>query len=238
MPDIGRGAWPSKGLGGTLDKTGSKPGPYYTLGVGKVGTLSDNNERAVQGAVKAIQVALNEQQHTKLLVDGNLGPKTHGVLIGWQNDELLAPDGLFGSVSAPELFTPTLRKSVKTYGAVGVTSKIISGITRTESAWDPGARGTIDPDDYGLGQINLPSHPGVSLEDALVPAFAFESMCGLLDDALDAFDGNIRDAIASYNLGQGGARSWIKAGRPDVWTPPGSSKPRNVKAYIDKILEG
>jgi soluble lytic murein transglycosylase-like protein len=114
----------------------------------------------------------------------------------------------------------------------------VSGTITHESGWDAGAVGYTDPKDVGLAQINAEAHPEWDTDTRLQPYNAFRFVVAYYNESLDYFNGNVRDAIASYNLGRGGANSWIKAGRPDMWTPAGSTTPRNVKYYIDSILKG
>jgi hypothetical protein len=67
---------------------------------------------------------------------------------------------------------------------------------------------------------------------------AFNFVIDYMNNAIRNFDGVVRDAIASYNLGSGGARDWISQGRPEWYTPKGQTKARNVWAYIDSVLKG
>ena len=48
---------------------------------------------------------------------------------------------------------------------------------------------------------------------------------------------NAELAVASYNLGIGGAKTWDKLGRPNVWTPSYVTKPRDTRLYIDRIVK-
>jgi soluble lytic murein transglycosylase-like protein len=191
------------------------------------------NDYAVYLGVKAIQRRLNITLGTDLAVDGMLGPKTDAVIKQLQTKLGVVADGMIGPNTATALFLPVIKEEAKNYG---VDWSIVAGLIKQESQFDPGAVGYQDTHDMGLGQINLTSHPDVSVEQAFTPAFAVDYVADRFRGALVYWKGNVRDAIASYNLGNGGTNEWIKKGRPDIWTPSWDSVPRNTKEYIDNIL--
>lgn len=239
----GRGAWSTSGQGGTKRyKDGSKPGPYYYLGSGAPASESrTKDEYAVWRAVVAYQAALNRAMRTALVLDGIFGPVTSGVVLKYQKANEAAtgtPWGGIGPQTSEALLQPLLKIRVARVQDSQITQQLVSGTVRHESLWDAGAVGFLDPNDLGLAQINGPSHPTLTSDMRLDPTVAFDFVIDYYRAALDAFNGNLRDAVASYNLGQGGARSWIKAGRPDMWAPDGSQRLRDVKGYIDSILKG
>jgi len=240
----GRGAWNNSGLGGTKKyRDATRPGPYYYLGTGEApeGRERDANENAVHLAVKAYQRALNRRMKSGLLIDGYLGPVTSEAIWDFQVKHEAKTGTPWGGIcpdTSEALLMPDLRRIVRKRRASGVTRSMVSGTVRHESNWDAGAVGYVDPDDVGLAQINADAHPEWTTEERLQPVRCFKFIINYYANALDQLDDNLRDSIASYNLGIGGARTWIRAGRPDIWTPPGSSTPRNVKAYIDNILKG
>jgi len=242
----GRGAWSVKGRGGTLaygpDGT-TRPGPYYMKAstgkrlVGAGGWESPNaNRRAVHGAVLAYQAALNAAlPKLGLKIDGKFGQRTGEAVTAWQQRQPKEADisvwGGIGPSTSQGLLMPTLRATVHPD-----LVQVVCGLITQESSWDAGAVGWVDMHDVGLAQINARAHPDMSEKQRLDPGVCFKFVEGYLNTALDALGRNLRDAIASYNLGIGGARSWINAGRPDIWTPSGASSSRNVKAYINTIL--
>jgi soluble lytic murein transglycosylase-like protein len=237
----GRGAWNNDGVGGTKKYKSTAPGPYYYKGTGDPSS-KDPNVVAVTEGVRALQAAYNRRiagtNKPKLLTDGIFGPVTSKAIFDYQTAheaQTGTPWGGVGPETAEALLRPDIASIVK---GTAVPEKMVSGAIRTESLYDPGAVGKIDPNDYGLAQINGPSHPNLSVAQRLNPLIAFAFVRDYFVNALDVFGGNKRDAAASYNLGIGGTRKWIAAGRPDVWKPTATSKPRNVKAYIDKILAG
>jgi soluble lytic murein transglycosylase-like protein len=115
---------------------------------------------------------------------------------------------------------------------------MVAGTVNQESLWDAGAIGYLDSNDYGLAQINGPAHPTLTKAQRLNPSVAFQFVCDYYDNALAKLNNNIRDAVASYNLGVGGARRWISQGRPQWYVPQGQTKARDVWQYIDSILAG
>lgn len=253
----GRGAW-SK-IGGTLSVDGTKAGVYYrtpatgTNWIGKDIDTTDPNQRAVKGAVKAYQAAVNRRISTNLLLDGVLGPVTSQAISNFQNKAGEYVDGVIGPKTSKSLLLPDLQKVVRNYqtaypGHTEITATIVSGVINSESGWDAGAVGYVDDEDLGLAQINGPSHSQYTEGQRLDPMIAFPFVFNYLRTSLDnANIETIDDAIASYNLGVGGKNSagvwvgavgWIKAGRPDIWKPTPASAPRDVRAYIDRIKAG
>lgn len=233
----GRGAWNNAGLGGTKKYKSSLPGPYYYLGSGE-GDLNDPNVYAVHHAVKAYQRALRRRTGIDLTVDGIFGQETSNAVTVFQKRH---PEvGVWGGIgpdTSKALLYKDLEKAHAEY-AVAVPLNAVSGTVKHESLWDAGAVGYLDPQDVGLAQINSQAHPDLSRAKRLKPKTSFKFIVNYLDENLRYFKGNLRDAVAAYNLGKGGASSWIRDGRPDLWTPPGQSRERNVKGYIDSILAG
>lgn len=247
----GRGAFPSSGAGGTLNAAGLQPGRFYRspaegaskelLRPGltayraiKAKTQCSINDYAVYRGVIWLQRVFGEAQ------DGILGPKTDAKIKAWQTQNGLTADGVYGPNTARKLLTPRIDAAARAVDAdhAADLAQVMRGTVAYESGWDHGAVGRSDPRDIGVAQAHLPVHPSVSVDDALDPDFALPWMAKLIDYNLQAMNFNVRDGIAAYNLGVGGARTWIAAGRPDVWTPAGSAAPRNVKRYIDNILSG
>lgn len=83
---------------------------------------------------------------------------------------------------------------------------ILAGLIQHESAgtWDPRIVGPTG--DYGLVQINLAQHPDVTLAQAYDPSFAIPFAARYLSNALQKYH-DINRAIASYNVGLGGANN-------------------------------
>lgn len=247
MTAAGRGAWPRGGAGGTLNAKGTGPGPYYVMAahaVPWVGRLPsapvpiDVNIRAVHGGVLAIQRALNRRLPGKPVnITGVFGPSTSEATKDFQEtvpEKVGVADGVVGPKTCRALFLPDVKTWCEDAGFA--RWQLVCGIIANESNWDPGAVGYSDQSDLGLAQINGRSHPTITEAERLQPLRAVTFVREYLLNSLEVFDGNERDAVASYNLGVGGARSWIKVGRPDLWTPFNSTTPRRVRDYIDRIL--
>ena len=238
---VGRGAWPKDGGGGTLSMSRDAPGPYYAFPApeadlplpGSGGWKSeDPNERAVHGAVLAIQHALNRRGKYGLTASGRFDWPTMDATIKFQKQVDLPAWGGVDRETAKALFLPDLKSRCRTLRFPHW--QVACGVVTNESAWDPGAVGRVKHVDIGLAQINGDAHPDMSEVQRLRPGFAFTFIINYLNVALKTFDGNIDYAIASYNLGRTGARRWIDAGCPNPYTPAGSV-PRNVQAYIERI---
>jgi len=236
----GRSAWPRDGRGGTLEWDGKSPGRYYCLAapnmlpVGSGGwTSTSGDERAVHGAVVAIQRALRRQASTSLEVTGVFDVATRDAALRFRRTLGLDTWGGIGPATARALFLPALQAVCKDRG-VAEHWPVVCGIVQNESGWDPGAVGYVKPVDIGLAQINGDSHPDMSERERLRPAFAFNFIISYLTNAMKALDGNIDHAIVSYNLGVTGAKRWLAAGAPEIWTPEGSTT-RNVHAYVERI---
>lgn len=251
-PVRGRGAWAyRKPYGGTLSSDGREFGQYYRLngeGRRKVGKIAADavvdgdevsiNHYAVYRAVMGIQRELNVPQ------TGTFDKITSDALKTWQVQNDLAADGIFGRISAKKMFVPIAKAAAAAKdSAHPELADLVLGHISWESLWDPGAVGGLTPSDLGLCQINGPAHPDLSEDERLDPRFAIKWVVNFVQSNLEAMGYNVRDAVAAYNLGQGGARSWIRAGRPDVWTrevtlADGTKKvvSTDVKAYIDNVL--
>jgi hypothetical protein len=236
----GRSAWPKGGAGGTLDWDGKTPGKYYVWApagtplVGSGGwTSTDGNLRAVHGGVQAIQEALNRRINAGLTLTGEFDGATATAASQFRLS--VGEDSWpgVGPATAKALLLPDLQTICQSKG-LGDAWPVVCGVVQNESAWDPGAVGYVKPVDLGLAQINGDAHPDMSERERLNPLLAFTFIVNYLTNAMKALDGNLDDAIASYNLGITGCKRWIEQGRPEMYTPAGSV-PRNVPAYIDRI---
>ncbi len=242
--------WSVSGRGGTLEygpNGETRSGPYYMLANGDSAIVGSGtwkspslNERAVHGAVLAYQRALNRElgglpSFTGLVVDGLFGEQTAKAVTRWQRrqpaDRGIEVWGGIGQDTSKWLLMPTLERTVSEQ-----FESVVCGIVTQESGWDAGCVGYTDPDDLGLGQINKAANPDVTERQCFQPISAFAYVENLIRVAMDALDDNLRDAIAAYNLGIGGAQMWIRAGRPDIWKPSPTATPRDVRGRIDTIL--
>jgi soluble lytic murein transglycosylase-like protein len=137
-----------------------------------------------------------------------------------------------GPETSQALFSPDIKARCKKLG--WADPAVVCGVIKNESNFDPGAVGFVDDSDLGLAQINGPAHPDSSEGERLQPIYSIDFVIGYLANATKA----LRDedlAIASYNLGLGGARTWDKAGRPNPYAPAPGAPARDVEAYIQRI---
>jgi hypothetical protein len=246
-------AWPVSGQGGTLSVDGKSPGPYYRLAAGDMPLVGKANgdlwERAVHGAVLAYQRALKRRGFFEYTPTGVFGSMTKEAVTGFQTAAGLTVWGGIGPDTSKALLMPDLIERTdlnhQTKGHSLITPTIICGGITIESIWDAGAVGDVDPQDIGLAQINGPAHPELTEKQRLQPMTAFDFVFDYLAHALDVLDNNIIDAVVSYNLGIGGRNSqgvlvgckaWIADGRPDLWTPPGSTTERDIKKYYTNYM--
>jgi hypothetical protein len=239
----GRGAWPSLGAGGTLNSTGTGPGPFYVLARGDIDRIGNRakgagraalNDYAVHQGVIAIQRLASMHTGTELDPDGEFGTVTDAVVRAAQHKLGLKVDGVVGRKTMQSMLVPVIYRAAV---AKDEPWEPLFGILHHEGNWDPGAVGFIDNTDLGLAQINMGSHPHVTVAQAYDPFYAVGFVANYFRNSLNHLENNVRDAVASYNLGIGGTRQWIAAGRPDFWSPPWSpDRERNVKGYIDGIL--
>lgn len=241
---MGRGAWPSAGTGGTLkpkSKDETVPGPYYMLSRGtqpRIGQKANEvleagqtpalSDLAVWYGVREIKRALKRRGFGNLPDDGIFGRGVDEMVREFQAKVKLTVDGIVGRNTTKELFMRDVNAASL---EEGIATKILCGLVMTESAFDPGAVGSVDERDLGLCQINGTAHPSESREDRFTVQKALPYAARLFATNIEAL-GNTRDGIAAYNLGLTGARKWIEAGRPDVWGT-GSGRPND---YINRIL--
>jgi hypothetical protein len=159
----------------------------------------------------------------------------------WQYAQGLDDDGVLGPATARAMWQPVLDAACEQVeiGPRGVSlRKLCRGHIGVESGWDCGAVGVSTPADVGLGQINGPAHPDMDLDERLDPWTALAFVARFVYGNLVAFGFNERDTVASYMLGQGGCRTWIKAGRPASWQRlvGGVRTTVYVARYIDSVL--
>lgn len=235
----GRGSWSASGVGGTRDFKRDRPGPYYTRDIGRIKVV-DNNTRAVFEAVKVYQRALNRQTSAVLAVDGWFGKVTHRAVVRYQKAADIPGTTAWGGIgpeTSEHLLRPYVNAIVRRQES-HIPARIVRGLIGKESQWDAGAVGFIDDDDVGLAQINADAHPDWGFVKRIKPLHNVQFIVDYLASNLKQLDDDLEDAIAAYNLGVAGARRWIERGRPNEYTPPGSTSVRHVWDYINEIKAG
>jgi soluble lytic murein transglycosylase-like protein len=105
-----------------------------------------------------------------------------------------------------------------------------------ESSFDPGAIGYADYLDRGCTQKHLYPGGSVNLSQAIRPAVAIPRLAAQLARVRDLFD--LDTAVASWNVGEGGAAWWFEAGKPGhgspSWWTAGDLSARIV-AYLEAV---
>jgi hypothetical protein len=198
----------------------------------------DVNVRAVNAGVFAIQRALNRRfKEGDIKVTGVFDQATSDLVQRFQSERMSGqtPWPGCGPDTAKALFSPDIKSRCKKKG--WPDPAVVCGVIKMESNFDPGAVGLVDDRDLGLAQINGAAHPDLSEGERLAPLTAIDFVIDYLANATRALkDEDL--AIASYNLGIGGATAWDKAGRPNPYAPAPGAPKRDVNAYIAKIKTG
>jgi peptidoglycan hydrolase-like protein with peptidoglycan-binding domain len=242
-PTQGRGSFATgTTIGGTLSVDGTAPGSYYRAPANtsvrmpgltgalalRNGTAVSINDYAVFRAVVAIQGFIHATP------DGILGNDSARAIWSYQKIHGLTQDGIVGPATCRTLLEPLVASA-----ATGLRSRhsemvrqVTFGTITVESGWDIGAVGQADPQDLGIGQINGPAHPSLSVDSRFDPAKAIKYVVNLVDANLKALNYDEDAGIAAYNLGVGGAKAWLSAGSQEFFHGA------NVWAYIKNIKAG
>ena len=232
----GRGAWTS--VGGLLSVDGRSRGPYYRAPSdgsfarmpGATTVMAIRNNVTVDVNTYAVYMGVRAcQRQIGVVDDGVWGSNTDAAAKRWQAQMGYAlvgvADGVIGPRSTKGMFLPDVNKAC---GSNNDLRYAVVGHMGHESGWDPAAVGMSTPDDLGLGQINGVYHPEMSPAARLTPEQAIPWMVSFVQGNLEAL-GNLDDGIAAYLLGIGGARSWVRAGRPQIFYKA------DIPAYIRSV---
>lgn len=192
------GAW---GLNDALDVAGG----YYRLlplpRLAGLGVLAVKKELQYNGFGSAIDLSNNR-----------FGMATYRATKRFQEIEGIGVDGVIGQTTARHLFR---KRASGLEARWSVPDGLLQRLKTLESANDPSAYGYTDADDHGLVQINLRIHTNVTLEEALDPFYALQYAANAVTGAFAKFnDWDV--AVASWNVGVGGATSWLSAGKPST----------------------
>lgn len=211
-----------------------------------------NDYAAWRGAV-AIQRELQRLGFYKMEVDGRWGPGTDAAMKSWQawkktdfQGRNMLVDGIYGQQSARTMWEPRLLNAfnqkanafafMPSQPNIDMLNDYAKATVMLESAWDVAAVGYTTPRDLGLCQINTSAHK-VTADQAFDPNFAFNFKANLVLDNFNYSLGDLQIAMVSYNVGQGGAWNWHKAGRPKDWAA--ANYLRNLGKYLTnhRLLE-
>lgn len=131
------------------------------------------------------------QRAKGLVVDGKAGPKTCSALLQ--------------------------RRLLAVASARRIRVDDLEGIVRQESGYDLAAIGYTDHDDRGLTQKHIYPDGSVILSQAIRPATALPRLADQLKRCGELWDAGA--AVASWNIGEGGAEWWFEHGKPTTGSP-------------------
>lgn len=137
----------------------------------------------------------------------------------FQGENALEVDGVIGPKTALALYHKRFHDLEDEHGII---NSYVCKVCQLESAVDPGAVGVVDPHDHGIMQINAIAHPDISLAEAFTASWSLEYFANALvanHEALNDWDA----AVASWNIGSGGAKYWLAHGKPETLMFPNST---------------
>lgn len=179
--------------------------------------LSAPTDSVLGYAIVAVkkELAYNGFGHGMILDTPVIGDAADKAIRAFQNAHDLVADGIVGPFTAEALFR---KRSALLESAKSIPAGYLCRLKTQESGNDPAAVGDVDPDDHGLIQINLRIHPDVTLAQATDPSYCLPWGAQDLAAAFASFH-DWPTALASYNVGLGGARRWLSAGKPATGGP-------------------
>lgn len=188
---------------------------------GMMGTLGESLSLAAQDnlgwALRSwkYELAYNGYRDRMILDNPVLGDAAVRQVVEFQRSHGLAADGVIGPRTGRELLQRRIATASASYG---VSSRDVDGIVRHESGYDLGAIGYVDHDDRGATQKHIYAGGSVNLSQAIRPALAIPRLASQLQRVAREWDEDT--AVASWNVGEGGAEWWYTAGKPDSGSPP------------------
>jgi hypothetical protein len=179
------------------------------------GTRADSGTQEGYG-ILAVKRELDFLGYPGLDVDSLvIGNAASRAIIDFQRKHGLDPDGVVGPLTGRQLYKLRIGQLEAKHG---VPDDLACKIVGLESAFDPAAIGVSDPADHGIVQINATAHPTITLAEAYDPAFALEYLAA----GLQATYAKLHDwdcAVASWNVGGGGASDWCGLHKPSTGGP-------------------
>lgn len=143
-----------------------------------------------------------------------LGDAAVRQVVEFQRSRGLADDGVIGPHTGREL----LKKRIADWAyGYRVPQIDLDGIVRHESGYDLGAIGYVDHDDRGVTQKHIYAGGSVNLSQAIRPALALPRLAAQLQRVALEWDEDT--AVASWNVGEGGAEWWYSEGKPATGSP-------------------
>lgn len=131
----------------------------------------------------------------------------------FQANHGLAVDGVIGPNTARALFR-YYAYAEEHAGTVQIPNHLALKIGGHESGHDPVAQGYADPQDEGWAQLHLPYFTGLTIEQAWTPSIAVHKLCSHLKKFYVNVEADWDGSVASWNVGDGTAQSWVMAGKP------------------------
>lgn len=196
----------------------------------RVGTST--SEPRVLWATEAIQRELTRRGFDPGPVDGAFGPRTDAAARWFQIAEKLVADGIVGPTTARRLFSQWV---VWWEAVYSIPDRLLAGLTALESAFDPGAQGTVDDRDRGISQFNSRWWPLIT--DAI--AYGDPSAC-IAQAALNLSEAHRQLGVASFDPAIAAhnnpskARAWARGGvAPDEQIADYVRLVRQAAARID-----
>lgn len=166
-------------------------------------------------AIKAELVYCGIPQGGMQMDNPSFGSGTDRKVKDFQSRNGLIPDGHVGENTAHKLFK---KRILQVEHTLGIEPGLLCKTKNLESSDDPACL-SDDGNDRGPMQINRISHPQVTDQQCYFPPFCFvwsgKYLRAAYDGVLTSTGQHDWDlALASYNVGWGGARQWDRNGRP------------------------
>lgn len=196
---------------------------YYQKGSGALPTLTQPTleQQLVASACLSIKNELVYRGYAASVTGPKIGRRAEASIKQFQSEHTVRlSDGTEAQLTADGVVGPLTAQALYRARFVLVSRKsgfpvpdIIGKIVSHESLFDPGAQGYVDPDDFGLGQINFVFHPMTTHDQAASGDFT----AAFISRELSSAYGVLKDfdaAIAAYNVGTFPAQQWLDAGKP------------------------
>jgi hypothetical protein len=222
----------------TIAKTGAwwvDGGSYRKGQAGTLGEDVDLQSDTLGWALRSLkyELAHNGFQGEMILDSPLLGDAADHQIRLFQASRALIVDGQAGPRTLAALLAG--RCAFAESGA-RLPAGTIYQIVGHESSFDLGAIGSVDYLDRGCTQKHLFAGGSVNLSQAIRPALAIPRLASQLARIRDAFD--LDTAVASWNVGEGGAEWWFKQGKsasgsPFWWTAGDLSA--RIVAYLAAV---
>lgn len=166
------------------------------------------------------ELAYNGFKGSMVLDTPTFGDAARNQAIAFQKSVGIAADGEIGPTTARFLFRKRAHAVEDKYG---IPRDLLNRQKTLESNNDPAAIGQVDPNDTGLMQIHLPFFPGVTVEDAVNPAYSIDWGGKKLSSDYQSVGKDWDGALAAYNIGLFYAIQWVKKGKPTSGGPISSN---------------